>query len=68
MEDETPVRILDKKPDDLTVGDALKINAVILAAIVAIPVAISGVIVGTDKAVQKFKEMRKNRKNKKTES
>jgi hypothetical protein len=67
MEDE-PTRMLDKKPEDLTTGEALKINAIIGAATLAIPVVIIGGFVGIGVAVDKFKARRANRKNKKSES
>lgn len=66
--EETPTRMLDKKPEDLTTGEALKINAVIGVATLAIPVVIVGVFAGAAVAVDKFKERRQARKDKKSES
>ena len=55
MDNET-VSILDKKADDITVRDALKINAVILAVMVGVPLAIAGIAAGYEVLSQKRQE------------
>jgi hypothetical protein len=60
MEDMTNIepikndRVLDKKPDDLTVGEALKLNLTVMAAFAAIPVVFAGGAVAYDKARTKY--------------
>lgn len=46
-EDQT--NLMQKNVNDLTVGDALKLNAGILAAMVVIPVAVVGVATAVDR-------------------
>lgn len=50
--------LLDKKPDELTVRDNLKLTAVVVGATLAIPVAL-GLITG---AVTTFAEVRRQKK------
>lgn len=62
MEDtETPVAeqktLMQKTPDELTVGDAIKLNLGTLAVMAAIPAVWLGGVAG----VEKFKVWRKNR-------
>ena len=61
MED-LPKTLMDKTIDELTMRDTLKINLVVVAACVAIPMVFVGVVSGADAAWNKFKNHRKNRK------
>lgn len=53
--------LMNKNVNDLTVGDALKINLVVLAVMVAIPSALVAVGVVSEK-VGAWKQARKNKK------
>lgn len=62
--DETPkVKLTDKKLDDLTVGDAVKINLVVIAATVAIPVMIVGASAGYEAVRSRLKERKAKKDN-----
>lgn len=62
MNETETTSLMNKKVDDITVGDALKINLVIIAAMAAIPVALIGVEAGR-KAVVRLHNMRENKKS-----
>lgn len=59
-ENENNVNLMNKKIDDLTVGDALKINLVVIAATIGIPVV---TLVGMT-AVDSVKKKLRDRKTK----
>lgn len=61
---EENIKLMNKNVNDLTVGDALKINGAILAVMVAIPAA----IVGVSAAKEKFTDWNTSRKLKKNEN
>lgn len=61
MNEEVQPKLLNKNVNDLTVGDALKINLVVLAVMVAIPSAVIACAVVTER-VRIWKEARKNKK------
>lgn len=63
MNETSAPTLMQKKIDDFTLGDSLKVNAVILAALLAIPVVTYGVTAGVERIVN----FRKNRKSKKFE-
>ena len=67
--EETPKGILDKRPDDLTVRDTLKVQAGIAAVLVAVPVGIS-IVAGAVEAARKLRKERKalQAENESTES
>lgn len=55
---EENVSLLDKRMDDLTLRDSLKINLVVVTALVAAPIVIAGAVT----AVEKIREKRAQRK------
>ena len=55
--------LLNKKADDLTVGDNFKLIAIVTTAFVGIPVAIAGVSAGVQKVHQLWKQKKEARKN-----
>lgn len=57
---ETATPVMQKRVNDLTVGDTIKINIVGVAILAAIPLAIYGVVAAKDRVVA----FRKNRKSK----
>ncbi|MET0786967.1 MAG: hypothetical protein ABWY25_09690 [Paenisporosarcina sp.] len=61
MENEN-VTIWNKKPDDLTVGESMKIGAVYTAVAVAAPFAVLMVAGGMSHLYNKFQERRANKK------
>lgn len=60
--DETKTSLMNKKLDDLTVGDAVKINLAVIATTVAVPVVIWGATAAVD-GVKSRLHARKARKN-----
>ena len=62
MNEET-VKLMNKNVNDLTVGDALKINGAILAVMVAIPLTITGVAAGKEKVASMLKQRKLNKQN-----
>ena len=61
MEDNMEISLFDTKVDDMTVGDALKINGIVLAGMAALGFAAAGLALLPDK-VRTFKQNRKYKK------
>jgi hypothetical protein len=66
IETET-MSLMDKKANDLTVGDVLKANLIVTAAIVAVPIVVGGTVTGVKKLAALYQE-RKARKLDSTET
>lgn len=49
-------RTLDKHPDDLTVGEALKLNLGVMAAFAAVPFVFAGGAVAYDKLSDRYRQ------------
>lgn len=62
MEEETTTSIWNKKPDELSVGDNLKITAGVLVVMTVAPAAIIGVAAGAAHLYDKFQERRAAKK------
>lgn len=62
MNEEVQPSLMQKNVNDLTVGDALKINLVVLATVVAVPAVLIVVGVVSEK-VGAWKQTRKNKKS-----
>lgn len=58
-------KLMDKKVDDLTVADALKVNVGIMIAVIVVPVALGAVAGGVKAGVSKIRQVRENRRNSK---
>lgn len=58
---EQPTRMMDKKPEDLTVGESLKLNLGTIAVLAAAPVVFFGGLTAVDKVRTKFRTWRQNR-------
>ncbi len=56
--------LMNKKADELTVGDTLLVTAVTPILAIGTMAVAGGVIVVCSKTADKFKEVRENRKNK----
>lgn len=52
---DTNTRIMDKRPEDLTVGEALKLNLGVMAAFAAVPLVFAGGAVAYEKASSRFR-------------
>ncbi len=56
--------LMNKKADELTVGDTLLVTAIAPILVIGTMAAAGGVIAVCSKTADKFKEVRENRKNK----
>lgn len=61
MADNTDTKLFDKKVDDLTVGDAVKLNLGVVALCVAVPAAWVGVVTVKEKIQAKLVERKANK-------
>jgi hypothetical protein len=66
--DEEKTHLWNKKMDELTVGDAMKLNGAVLAITVGGIFIIAGVAAGAEKFHDKFQQMKLNREAKKNQN
>lgn len=57
--------LMNKKPGDLTVNESLKLQAGIIAVLVAIPVAVGGAVVAVETVKTRVRAWKINRQAKK---
>lgn len=65
METEEQKSLWNKKADEITVGDAMKLNAAVMGICLGSIVAVAGAAVVWDKAALKFRQIKLDRKAKK---
>jgi hypothetical protein len=66
--DEEKTHLWNKKMDELTVGDAMKLNGAVLAITVGGLFAFAGAVTVWEKSTSKFKQMKLDREAKKNQN